>query len=626
VHTINSILILFLSSNQVTLFGQNSKAPTIPYLKKEFSKCESDSCRSNAHYNVAKAFMGVHVDSLLNYAEISREYAQDVSRKDIEFSSDLLKAIAYSRNRKFAQSDSIYNYLKTMFPYVPERLQKFVIGSLGSYYYRSEQYDSARVYYHKSLSSFKPNERDFHKSKSSLLVNMALMEMNVKNYDIALSYLKRSELHLDSISWNTQKDRILIYHNIGLIYNRTNDIASGKKYYKKAIHLADDYPNLKYSGVFNLAVLYYKAEEFDSLKIRMSELILHEDLLSKTTACRCNNLMADLFLTENKLDSAEIMNNRFLECIEKYKITEGKIDYYVNSGKIFQKKIEKRQALHNFAKAIEIDSELGSTQLIRRSDVLEQIIRLSIDLDDSKYLDKYFDSYVSSKDSLTNFIVNDEIQKWRIEYETEKKDLQNQILTSENQRKSQRIKAMGIGGSLIISLIGSLLALFWFRNTSLKQDQQLLQLSTEQLELTNKDLARQLHELKQRKVSEDLSDKENQKLTSDLSDDLKLTIPNKPDNITIQLNKVVYVKSDKNYVDIFVEGRDRPITYRATLKGFIAEWLPDEVFIQIHKGHVINKNFLEDYDKKEVLLMLNGEKKHLIVGNTYGENLQKRMV
>jgi len=147
-----------------------------------------------------------------------------------------------------------------------------------------------------------------------------------------------------------------------------------------------------------------------------------------------------------------------------------------------------------------------------------------------------------------------------VKFETEKKELQNQILQSDNEKKEALIYNLWLCGALLLSIAIGLLGLFWFRNQALKKDQQLSQLSMQHLEQSNQKLAHQLQELKEKQKPSVPTSEEVTQSTNTISDDLKLTIPNKPENITIQLNKVVYVKSAKNLLGHFCR-RERSTYY-----------------------------------------------------------------
>lgn len=59
------------------------------------------------------------------------------------------------------------------------------------------------------------------------------------------------------------------------------------------------------------------------------------------------------------------------------------------------------------------------------------------------------------------------------------------------------------------------------------------------------------------------------------------------ETLVINLNEILYIKSDNNYIDIFLE--EKKYTSRKTLDAFLKE-VDNPNFIRIHKSYIINKS------------------------------------
>lgn len=57
--------------------------------------------------------------------------------------------------------------------------------------------------------------------------------------------------------------------------------------------------------------------------------------------------------------------------------------------------------------------------------------------------------------------------------------------------------------------------------------------------------------------------------------------------VKLNFDEILFIKSDKNYIDIQLS--NRKITIRNTLEN-ISKQLPEEVFMKVHRSYVINKN------------------------------------
>jgi DNA-binding LytR/AlgR family response regulator len=67
----------------------------------------------------------------------------------------------------------------------------------------------------------------------------------------------------------------------------------------------------------------------------------------------------------------------------------------------------------------------------------------------------------------------------------------------------------------------------------------------------------------------------------------------------IKLSEIYYVKSDSNYVEVFLENKKHLV--RSTLKNFI-DLLQNDIFIQVHRSYVVNISHIERIGDGEVKL------------------------
>lgn len=67
----------------------------------------------------------------------------------------------------------------------------------------------------------------------------------------------------------------------------------------------------------------------------------------------------------------------------------------------------------------------------------------------------------------------------------------------------------------------------------------------------------------------------------------------------IKLSEIYYVKSDSNYVEVFLDQKKHLV--RSTLKNFI-DLLPEDMFIQVHRSYIVNINEITSIGDGEVNL------------------------
>ena len=84
-----------------------------------------------------------------------------------------------------------------------------------------------------------------------------------------------------------------------------------------------------------------------------------------------------------------------------------------------------------------------------------------------------------------------------------------------------------------------------------------------------------------------------------------LLIINHKTSAKVFVNNIVLIKGEANYSIIYMDGgRERLVSH--TIK-FYEEHLENYGFLRVHRGYMINPNFLKEYDtKEESVVMTNG--------------------
>lgn len=70
-------------------------------------------------------------------------------------------------------------------------------------------------------------------------------------------------------------------------------------------------------------------------------------------------------------------------------------------------------------------------------------------------------------------------------------------------------------------------------------------------------------------------------------------------NVVLPFEKINYIESDKNY--LLFHTNEKTYKTRSTIKKTIKE-LPDAVFVQTHRAYIVNKNKVEKYTTKSVII------------------------
>ncbi len=82
----------------------------------------------------------------------------------------------------------------------------------------------------------------------------------------------------------------------------------------------------------------------------------------------------------------------------------------------------------------------------------------------------------------------------------------------------------------------------------------------------------------------------------------KLAISTNDGTIFILTQEIIRCEADSNYTHFFIHGK-KTIIASKTLREY-EEILPEQFFIRIHKSHLVNKSFIEDFNTHDRLLKL----------------------
>ncbi len=85
--------------------------------------------------------------------------------------------------------------------------------------------------------------------------------------------------------------------------------------------------------------------------------------------------------------------------------------------------------------------------------------------------------------------------------------------------------------------------------------------------------------------------------------------------IRIDVKDIRYVQSMSEYLKIFLEGRAKPVIVLLSMKK-MEERLPENQFMRIHRGYIINLKKIQEVNKNRVIM---DEETYLPIGDNYKE-------
>jgi two-component system, LytTR family, response regulator len=88
--------------------------------------------------------------------------------------------------------------------------------------------------------------------------------------------------------------------------------------------------------------------------------------------------------------------------------------------------------------------------------------------------------------------------------------------------------------------------------------------------------------------------------------------------IQIQLTKILYLESMKDYLKIFLEGESEPIVSHITMKA-MEEMLPTQLFLRVHRSFIVRKDKIKVVEHNRIVF----NKTRIPVSDSYKDSFQE---
>ncbi|CAM1350176.1 tetratricopeptide repeat-containing sensor histidine kinase [Tenacibaculum insulae] len=488
------------------------------------------------------------------------------------FKLNMDKALSFFRERNLDSFKKYSQYSYTLTK-EPKNLQK-VHFYLATYYKYSNVKDSAYFHYNKSknillhigdsisagrrmvnIADIQYNENDFIGSEITSIESLRYIE----KYDATT--LKHDDLHIVKHK---------IYRKLGLIASKKNKLNDALKYYDLSLLQLkkDSVLNIKLElGLLNdKGLLYQFFNQHKKAITFFKKGLLRDSIQLKYPAeytLLLENLAASNFLLGNKkkvlAQYKEVLAiNEQLNNIGSLSIT------HINISNYYRDSNQKEKAIYHSKEALKFAQKANSNE-----NWLKALLNLS-KLTKGKESNQYLQEYIRLNYQI---LQKERLLKNRfakIEYETEKKEKENTVLKSENEKKQAEItyqKQQKIIGWLFaassILLLGLSIMFFFQRRRKLLYQAQLERIQAREDE--RQQIAKSLHDevagdlrLLHRKLEKSNLIEEAKKL-----DDVKENVRNLSHQLSsISFDKVTFKDQIINLVSDYFE-----LDFRITVKG-----------------------------------------------------------
>lgn len=593
--------------------------------------------------------ISLFIFTIITFSGSGGVYSQNIDSllEEINSNTEPKKLIsiynALGNKLRYAYSDSAMNFYRASLKLSVAQGDKLseaeANASIGTMWAIKNNYDSA-IYYSKKSLQIREKLIDTSGIAKSLN-SMGLIELRQDNLSSSKYFLLLALEKGKSISDSSLLSKI--YNNLGLLHKRKHNFDSALYFYHESLMLKEQLNDIKGIGstTNNIALIYEKISEFDlALKYLNQSLVIRKQNKNNYGEAIVLNNFGLVYESQGDFKKALEFYMRSLKVMEELNKTARIATLYNNIGSVYVKLKDYKSGFDYLNKGLEINSNLGNVRgqincvldiahffedlnvyqnaiaeykkaLVLLNTIDDMALRSEIfeGLYNSYEKFNYYDSalffykkYVHLNDSIFNTYSRRNIEKLEIEFQTLKKEKENQDLIRQNQIKEEELKRLLLVGAILSLILASIIVIGFFSIKSKNKLEKTYKLVLEQ----RNSIQTQSFELKNayRKLQELSGFKE--ELTSMIVHDLKnplniilnvATINNYPDReqVILQSGKQM-LNLVMNILDVYkYEGK----SFRLELKNqfinpIINKVKTDMSFVLSEKSVKIQNNI--DYD------------------------------
>lgn len=347
---------------------------------------------------------------------------------------------------------------------------------LGHAHYISHQYDSAILYTRIAIEHFDPK---LYPDRLAAAYNIqAICQKNIADYTSSLeSQLNALKLFKEA---NDTNGLILVYNNLGILYNDQEKFHDAESQFWKGFKLAEFHndPNLLITSRSNIALNLHSQKRYEEA-LKQFHLVLNYDLKEDNAymVSTSYNNVASCHLKLLNFDSALLYLDSALKYKQISKDKFGLVITHANKAEVYYELRQSSKALLHLDTALQIAEKIQANKL--KSDIFLKYHNVYLQLNKPDNALDYFKRYHTLTDSILNQDTELALANVQRKFDLERKDqeLNQQTLELESIKKTEQLYFIAVL-SLCIFLL--LIGISYFQIKKLNRN-----LQRQKAELTN---------------------------------------------------------------------------------------------------------------------------------------------
>jgi len=484
---LSKLYVLFLALMQViVVFGQNDN---VRQLKKKAENAKGEE-KIILLIDLSKAMVQIDPEAGIRYAEEGLLLAESQKKHSLKPKLVNAKGMNYWYLSDFPNAEKQFRLaLKLAILYKDSFIIAKAYNNIGLIHEAKSEFDSCLIMFKKNLEILR--KMKLYEETGTALENIGTIHLYRGEFKSAITYFLEAQKIYEKN--NNAKSICYIMLKLGGIYSQTEDYEEAIKYYNEGIKLAreNNEPNLTAIGLNSLGIIYKMQKKFDLALEKYFEAIeLIKNLNNKLILMKIYTNIGNVYTLQNKFRSASDYHYKALKISRELNMPNEIAIKCVNLGEVYFFTDNFIAARKYYEEALTIFLSIKTYNNILST--YEALIKVNNKLKDYEQSVKYYDSYISLKDSLYKNEMNSALDSLKIMFNTEQTQLENKTLTQQNEIQDKTILIQKISIFASVAVI-FLIILFTF---SIIKSKRKIKLSNYLLEQKNKEITEQDEELR----------------------------------------------------------------------------------------------------------------------------------
>lgn len=359
------------------------------------------------------------------------------------------------------------------------------------------------------------------------------------------------------------------YRSLGFANSRLRNYSQSIKYYHEALKLAksSEDKRLQYIIYNDLSITYRITKFYDSAIYYSRKLLKHYEVTNEVPLLNMTYMnLSFAYFSDSKLDSTQYYLEKSIDGFNKINDVQSLANCLSLMAEVYYQKSDFQESLKwaDSSKGL-IENNKLNRNYMRIYGLLGRIHKALGNENDYNYYVNKEKEFIPKNLDLKEFRFDESNEKHNKSIYKYNQEIQENLEKDKVFYKSNLFRVL----TLVILLI-VIIFIFFKRNEKKRKELKLLR--------------------------EKLNALVNEVVTNDPLDLIHLK-----SGVVVNINELLYIKSDGHYLEFYIDGKDKPEIDRNTMTN-ILKTLSPKLFVRIHKSYIVNISFIKIINSTKLML------------------------